>query len=292
MRYLTMERTPEPALRSPVVVMAFTGWNDAANAASNAARFVVRRLGARRFASIASEPFYAFTETRPSVRLDSSGERQLTWPGNEFYYARTPGEGPDYVIGIGAEPNLRWRTFTEECMDLFNTLDVSMVVSLGALIGEASHRRPIGVMGSAADPELAKQLDLQRSRYEGPTGIVGILHYALQEAKLPSASLWATVPHYITGEQCPPATLAVLERLQRLLGTSFELDELEGASDRFRDQLDTTIAGDPQMRSYLERLEGALAEAEAEEAAADPLPEATDLVGDIEEFLRGNSEDA
>ncbi|MCY4391514.1 MAG: PAC2 family protein [Chloroflexi bacterium] len=292
MRYLTMERTPEPALRSPVVVMAFTGWNDAANAASNAARFVVRRLGARRFASIASEPFYAFTETRPSVRLDSSGERQLTWPGNEFYYARTPGEGPDYVIGIGAEPNLRWRTFTEECMDLFNTLDVSMVVSLGALIGEASHRRPIGVTGSAADPELAKQLDLQRSRYEGPTGIVGILHYALQEAKLPSASLWATVPHYITGEQCPPATLAVLERLQRLLGTSFELDELEGASDRFRDQLDTTIAGDPQMRSYLERLEGALAEAEAEEAAADPLPEATDLVGDIEEFLRGNSEDA
>lgn len=292
MRYLTMERTPEPALRSPVVVMAFTGWNDAANAASNAARFVVRRLGARRFASIASEPFYAFTETRPSVRLDSSGERQLTWPGNDFYYARTPGEGPDYVIGIGAEPNLRWRTFTEECMDLFNTLDVSMVVSLGALIGEASHRRPIGVTGSAADPELAKQLDLQRSRYEGPTGIVGILHYALQEAKLPSASLWATVPHYITGEQCPPATLAVLERLQRLLGTSFELDELEGASDRFRDQLDTTIAGDPQMRSYLERLEGALAEAEAEEAAADPLPEATDLVGDIEEFLRGNSEDA
>lgn len=292
MRYLTMERTPEPALRSPVVVMAFTGWNDAANAASNAARFVVRRLGARRFASIASEPFYAFTETRPSVRLDSSGERQLTWPGNEFYYARTPGEGPDYVIGIGAEPNLRWRTFTEECMDLFNTLDVSMVVSLGALIGEASHRRPIGVTGSAADPELAKQLKLQRSRYEGPTGIVGILHYALQEAKLPSASLWATVPHYITGEQCPPATLAVLERLQRLLGTSFELDELEGASDRFRDQLDTTIAGDPQMRSYLERLEGALAEAEAEEAAADPLPEATDLVGDIEEFLRGNSEDA
>ena len=292
MRYLTMERTPEPELRSPVVVMAFTGWNDAANAASNAARFVVRRLGARRFASIASEPFYAFTETRPSVRLDSSGERQLTWPGNEFYYARTPGDGPDYVIGIGAEPNLRWRTFTEECMDLFNTLDVSMVVSLGALIGEASHRRPIGVTGSAADPELAKQLDLQRSRYEGPTGIVGILHYALQEAKLPSASLWATVPHYITGEQCPPATLAVLERLQRLLGTSFELDELEGASDRFRDQLDTTIAGDPQMRSYLERLEGALAEAEAEEAAADPLPEATDLVGDIEEFLRGNSEDA
>ena len=209
MRYLTMEQTPE--LQSPVAVMAFTGWNDAANAASNAARFMVRRLGARRFASIESEPFYAFTETRPSVRLDSSGQRQLTWPGNEFYYARTPGEGPDYVIGIGAEPNLRWRTFSEECMDLFDTLDVSMVVSLGALIGEASHRRPIGVMGSAADPELAAALDLQRSRYEGPTGIVGILHYALQEAKRPSASLWATVPHYITGEQCPPATLAVLQ---------------------------------------------------------------------------------
>ena len=287
MRYLTMEQTPE--LQSPVAVMAFTGWNDAANAASNAARFIVRRLGARRFASMESEPFYAFTETRPSVRLDSSGQRRLTWPGNEFYYARTPGEGPDYVIGIGAEPNLRWRTFSEECMDLFTTLDVSMVVSLGALIGEASHRRPIGVMGSAADPELAAQLDLQQSRYEGPTGIVGILHYALQEAKRPSASLWATVPHYITGEQCPPATLAVLQRLQRILGTSFELDELEAASERFRAQLDTTIAGDPQMRDYLQRLESALEE-EAAASAADPLPEAHDLVGDIEDFLRGNSD--
>ena len=288
MRYLTMERTPE--LQSPVAVLAFTGWNDAANAASNAARFVVRRLGARRFATMEAEPFYAFTETRPSVRLDSSGERQLTWPGNEFYYARTAGDGPDYVIGIGAEPNLRWRTFSQEFMELFDTLDVSMVVSLGALIGEASHRRPIGVTGSAANPELAAKLDLQRSRYEGPTGIVGILHYALQEASRPSASLWATVPHYITGEQCPPATLAVLQRLERLLGTSFDLDELETASERFRDQLDTTIAGDPQMRSYLERLESALAEVEEEEAANDPLPEATDLVGDIEEFLRGNSE--
>ncbi|MDE2932369.1 MAG: PAC2 family protein [Dehalococcoidia bacterium] len=288
MRYLTMERTPE--LQSPVAVLAFTGWNDAANAASNAARFVVRRLGARRFASMEAEPFYAFTETRPSVRLDSSGERQLTWPGNEFYYARTAGDSPDYVIGIGAEPNLRWRTFSQEFMELFDTLDVSMVVSLGALIGEASHRRPIGVTGSAANPELAAKLDLQRSRYEGPTGIVGILHYALQEASRPSASLWATVPHYITGEQCPPATLAVLQRLERLLGTSFDLAELETASDRFRDQLDTTIAGDPQMRSYLERLESALAEVEEEEAASDPLPEATDLVGDIEEFLRGNSE--
>ena len=257
---------------------------------SNAARFVVRRLGARRFASMEAEPFYAFTETRPSVRLDSSGERQLTWPGNEFYYARTAGDSPDYVIGIGAEPNLRWRTFSQEFMELFDTLDVSMVVSLGALIGEASHRRPIGVTGSAANPELAAKLDLQRSRYEGPTGIVGILHYALQEASRPSASLWATVPHYITGEQCPPATLAVLQRLERLLGTSFDLGELETASDRFRDQLDTTIAGDPQMRSYLERLESALAEVEEEEAASDPLPEATDLVGDIEEFLRGNSE--
>ncbi len=288
MRYLTMERTPE--LQSPVAVLAFTGWNDAANAASNAARFVVRRLGARRFASMEAEPFYAFKETRPSVRLDSSGERQLTWPGNEFYYARTAGDSPDYVIGIGAEPNLRWRTFSQEFMELFDTLDVSMVVSLGALIGEASHRRPIGVTGSAANPELAAKLDLQRSRYEGPTGIVGILHYALQEASRPSASLWATVPHYITGEQCPPATLAVLQRLERLLGTSFDLAELETASDRFRDQLDTTIAGDPQMRSYLERLESALAEVEEEEAASDPLPEATDLVGDIEDFLRGNSE--
>ena len=284
MRHLTMERTPE--LRNPVAVMAFMGWNDAANAASNAARFVARRLGARRFAAIEPEPFYAFTETRPAVRLDASGQRQVTWPGNEFYYARTPGEAPDYVIGVGTEPNLRWRTFTGECLDLFEALRVSVVISLGALIGEASHRRPIGVTGSAADPELTNLFDLQRSRYEGPTGIVGVLHYALQEAKRPSASLWATVPHYITGEECPPATLALLERLERLPGMGVGLDELAEASEAFRRQVDATIAGDPQMRGYLEQLERALAEAEEAEA----LPEAGDLVGDIEQFLRENSD--
>ncbi len=287
MRYVSMEQTPD--LHAPVAVLAFTGWNDAASAASNAARFVVRRLGARRFASIEPEPFYVFTDTRPSVRLDAGGERALTWPGNEFYYVRNAEDERDYVIGIGAEPNLRWRTFTEGCMELFKTLDVSMVVSLGALIGEASHRRPIDVMGSAADPELAARLDLQRSRYEGPTGIVGVLHHALQEAQCPSASLWATVPHYITGEQCPPATLAVLQRLQRILEIDFDLEELKAASERFREQLDTTIAGDPQLRGYLERLDRALAEADAQEGADEPLPEAGDLVGDIEQFLRENS---
>ncbi len=285
-----MEQAPD--LRSPVAVMAFTGWNDAASAASNAARFVVRRLGARRFASIEPDAFFAFTETRPSVRLDSSGRRRLSWPANEFYYARTDAPAPDYVIGIGAEPNLRWRTFTEECLELFDALDVSMVVSLGALIGEASHRRPIAVMGSAADPEMATRLDLQRSRYEGPTGILGVLHHALQEAKRPSASLWATVPHYITGDQCPPASLAVLQRLERLLDPAFalNLDELEAASQRFRERLEATVEGDPQMSAYLKRLERAL-EAD-EQAAGDALPEPGELVGDIEQFLRENSGDA
>ena len=284
-----MDRQPE--LRAPVVVMAFTGWNDAANAASNAARFVVRRLGARRFASLEPEPFFDFQATQPTVRLDSSGQRQLSWPANEFFYAREPTGEHDYVIGIGAEPNLRWRTFTEECMSLFEALDVSMVVSLGSLIAEVSHRRPIAVTGSAANPELAAALDLQRSRYEGPTGIVGILHHALQEAQTPSASLWATVPHYITGDQCPPATLAVLERLQKILGTTFQFDELEAASSRFREQLDTTLGADPQMRDYLARLEKTLDEQEAS-GSDDPLPEARELVGDIEEFLRERDQDS
>lgn len=283
-----MDRQPE--LRSPVVVMAFTGWNDAANAASNAARFVVRRLGARRFASLESEPFFDFQTTQPTVRLDSSGQRKLSWPGNEFYYAREPTGKHDYVIGIGAEPSLRWRTFTEECMGLFKALDVSMVVSLGALIGEVSHRRPIAVTGSAADAELAAVLNLQRSRYEGPTGIVGVLHYALQEASTPSASLWATVPHYINGDQCPPATLAVLERLQRILGTAFKFDELQAAVLRFREQLDATVSADPQMRDYLSRLEQAL-DKQDESGTEDPLPEAGELVGDIEQFLRERDQD-
>lgn len=283
MRYVTMERTPE--LRAPVAVLAFTGWNDAANAASNAARFTARRLGARRFAAIAPEPFYAFTETRPSVRLDASGQRRLSWPGVEFFYARAEGEARDYVIGVGAEPDLRWRAFTVECLDLFAALGVSMTVTLGALIGDASHRRPIAVTGAAADPDLAARLDLRRSRYEGPTGIVGVLHHALRESGRPSASLWATVPHYITGDQCPPATLAVLRRLERLLGASLDLDELETASERFRERLEATIADDPRMSAWLERLDQALEEESRE------LPEPDELVGDIEQFLRDRSAD-
>ena len=284
MRYVTMERTPE--LRAPVAVLAFTGWNDAASAASNAARFAARRLGARRFAAMEAEPFYAFTETRPSVRLDASGQRRLSWPGAEFFHARGEGDGPDYVIGVGAEPDLRWRTFAGECLDLFAALDVSMTVTLGALIGEASHRRPIAVTGAAADPELAARLDLRRSRYEGPTGIVGVLHHALGRAGRPSASLWATVPHYITGDQCPPATLAVLRRLERLLGAPLGLEELETASERFRERLEAAIADDERMSAWLRRLDETLAEGDAEE-----LPEPDELVGDIEQFLRERSDE-
>lgn len=284
MRHVTMERTPE--LRAPVAVLAFTGWNDAASAASNAARFAARRLGARRFAAMEAEPFYAFTETRPSVRLDASGQRRLSWPGAEFFHARGEGDGPDFVIGVGAEPDLRWRTFAGECLDLFAALDVSMTVTLGALIGDASHRRPIAVTGAAADPELAARLDLRRSRYEGPTGIVGVLHHALQEAGRPSASLWATVPHYITGDQCPPATLAVLRRLERLLGAPLGLAELETASERFRERLEAAIADDERMSAWLRRLDETLAEGDAEE-----LPEPDELVGDIEQFLRERSDE-
>ena len=284
MRYVTMERTPE--LRAPVAVLAFTGWNDAASAASNAARFAARRLGARPFAAMEAEPFYAFTETRPSVRLDASGQRRLSWPGAEFLHARGKGDGPDYVIGVGAEPDLRWRTFAGECLDLFAALGVSMTVTLGALIGEASHRRPIAVTGAAADPGLAARLDLQRSRYEGPTGIVGVLHHALQKAGRPSASLWATVPHYITGDQCPPATLAVLRRLERLLGAPLGLEELETASERFRERLEAAIADDDRMSAWLQRLDETLAEGDAEE-----LPEPDELVGDIEQFLRERSDE-
>ena len=289
MDYLTVDT--QPGLKSPIAVCAFSGWNDAASAATNAARFIVRRLGARKFASIDAEPFYDFTETRPTVRITARGDRELNWPTNDFFYARNPTGEHDVVVFIGTEPALRWRTFATAHTGLFKDVGADLVVSLGALLADVPHSRPVRVTGSAMDAKVNDRLDLQPSRYEGPTGIVGVLHDSLRQADLQGASLWANVPHYITTSQNPPATAALLRRLQTIIGMEFDLSELDSAGERFIDEVNTALSGNPEVQDYVHQLETAVDSGTLSDL--DPqLPRGEDLVLDVEEFLRGQRDDS
>ncbi len=280
---LQVDRIPE--LHDPIVVVSFTGWNDAASAATDAAKFIIRRLGARKFASIDSERFYDFTEARPTVEIDPAGKRSLGWPKNEFYYARNPVGPHDVVVGIGVEPNLAWRTFARCHTQLYSDLGAGLVVSLGALLADVPHTPPTRVTGTAIDPMVATRLDLTTSRYQGPTGIVGVIHDTLRQQSVPAASLWANVPHYITTSQNPAATVALLVRLQELLGLTFDLRELESARERFVNEVNTALGASPEVADYVRRLEVA-ADDPSRQEPDEELPEGQDVVLDVEEFLR------
>lgn len=278
-----------PALHDPVAVIALAGWNDAATAATSAARFVVRRLGARRFASLDPEPFFDFREARPSVRIDAAGERAVTWPANEFFYARNPVGPHDIVVAAGVEPNLHWRTFAETCCALFQDLGIGLTVSLGALMADVPHTRDVRVTGTAADAGLAARLDLAVSRYQGPTGLPGVLGDVFRRAGHPWVSLWANVPHYVTTSQNPPATIALLRRLESLLGLDFEYAELNAAAGRFMAEVDTAVMANPEIAAYVRRLEESHDSGATLGTDAEPRP--GELLLDIEEFLRGQREE-
>ncbi|MBI2765121.1 MAG: PAC2 family protein [Chloroflexi bacterium] len=291
MEFLTVERRPD--LHDPMAIVAFSGWNDAASAATDAARFVIRRLGARRFATIDADPFYDFRESRPAVSISFGGEREVKWPKNEFFYARNPAGPHDIVVFVGVEPSLGWSAFTRAHVDLYRDLGTGLVVSLGALLADVPHTREPRVTGTAIDPEVAARLELTTSRYEGPTGIVGVLHDRLRRAGTPAASLWANVPHYITTSQNPNATAALLRRLGVLTGLTFDLRDLQSAGERFVAEVNTALEGNDEIAQYVRRLE---------EAADDPsrqdtertggfVPPGEDLLLDIEEFLRQNRGD-
>lgn len=290
MSHLALERRPE--LHDPIAVVAFSGWNDAASAATDAARFVVRRLGARRFATIDPEPFYDFRESRPTVQVSPAGGRDLAWPRNEFYYARNPSGPHDVVIFVGAEPSLAWRAFTDAHVDLYRDLGVGLVVSLGALLADVPHTRPTRVTGSAMDLEVGARLNLATSKYEGPTGIVGVMQDTLRREGIGAASLWANVPHYITTSSNPPATMALLGRLGEVLSLSFDLRELETSGQRFIEEVNTALAANPEISEYVTRLES-----HADEPDETPperhteLPESGEVILDIEAFLRSQRDE-
>lgn len=274
-------------LRDPVLVAAFRGWNDAGDAASFAALHLGRVWSATRLASIEPEEFYDFQATRPQVRLEDGKARNITWPLNEIWGAHLHGAPHDVLLMVGTEPNLKWQTFSRLIVDLAARYRVRLAITLGALLADVPHSRPVQVTGTAVADELVERLGLQRSRYEGPTGIVGVVHDALQKSGVESASLWAAVPHYLAVSPNPKAAMALVERSTSLIGTTVELDDLRAASAAYEDRVDEMVAADDDVRAYVRLLEERVDEAE-KETLIDPssLPSGDALAQEFEQFLR------
>lgn len=271
-------------LVDPVVIAAFEGWNDAADAASTAVRYLRDRWSARPFATIDHEDFYDFTATRPQVRLVNGLTRRIDWPETELSWASLPGTSREVVVLLGHEPQLKWRTFTDQIVRVATELQVELIVILGALLADVPHSRPVRVTGTAADAELVKRLGLGRSTYEGPTGIVGVLHEAFSKSHLPSASLWAAVPHYVAATPSPKASLALVERAVDLLSTTVDLDDLAVAAADYERQVDEVVAADDDVVAYVRRLESST---DDDDAVADLETVSGDaLVAELERYLR------
>ena len=281
-----------PPLRRPLLIAAFTGWNDAGEAASAAVRFMHRRWRAETIANIDAENFYDFTQARPKVRLER-GERVLDWPPNIISAKRLDNLDRDVILLAGTEPHLAWHAYVGAIFEVCRTFEVSGILTLGALLAEVSHARPVRVNGSASDPELARMLDAApqtRSTYEGPTGIVGIINQLAREQSIPVGSLWANMPFYVQRTPNPKGTLALLERLNRALGFGLTLHDLEVFAARFEAQVATDIEGNAEVAAYARRVADQL-EDEDEQAPAEPapqeeLPDAGVMVDELERFLR------
>jgi proteasome assembly chaperone (PAC2) family protein len=271
-----------PELRSPILVAAFLGWNDAASAATTALEAVAVSLESEVVARIDPEEFFDFQDNRPTIRLTAGQTRRIDWPANTLIAAPSPTSERDLVLLSGTEPSLRWRGFTELVVGAAERLEVDTVVTLGALIADVAHTRPVPITGLASDPELARELGVSRSKYEGPTGIVGVLHDACRKRGLTSASLWAAVPHYVAAVPNPKAALALLRRLEGVTGVAIEASELEEASERFDEQIDRAVAANPEIEELVQRLE----QEQAEAIELDDVPSGEAIASDFQRFLR------
>jgi proteasome assembly chaperone (PAC2) family protein len=275
-----------PELRKPVLVAAFRGWNDGGQGATLGGGYLAKQWNAARFAEIDPEDFFDFQATRPHVSLVEGLTRRLDWPDNGFFHAEIPGTDRDAVILLGIEPNLRWRTFTDLVLDLAQDLGVEMLVTFGSLLADVPHTRPAPVTGAATDPALVEELGLEPSRYEGPTGIVGVVHDACRAANIPSVSLWAAVPHYVSLAPSPRAALALVRRFGELIHVDIDLAELEQASEEYSEQVSEAVSADTETAQYVEELERRVDMLEA----ADDLPSGDTLAAELTRYLREREE--
>jgi predicted ATP-grasp superfamily ATP-dependent carboligase len=275
-----------PELRSPVLVAAFRGWNDGGQGATLGAGYLARHWGAEVFAEIDPENFYDFQAVRPNVSLEEGMTRKLEWPSNTFLHAPIPDLDRDVVIMLGVEPNLRWKTYSQLVLGLAQELGIELVVTLGSLLADVPHTRPAPVSAAASDPSLVEELGVEPSRYEGPTGILGVLLDACRRAGIPSVSLWAAVPHYVSLAPSPRAALALCRRLGELVGTEIDLAELEQAAEEYNEQVTDAVASDAETAAYVEELERRVDLMEA----AEELPSGESLAAELTRFLREREE--
>jgi len=284
MQPLIWESRPD-GLRAPALICAFSGWNDAGDAASAALTFIGESLGAERFARIDPEDFYDFQSTRPQIRLTEGRTREILWPGVEIFAARVPLAPRDLILVQGPEPSMRWKSFCRHIIDLAEALGTQMVVTLGALLADVPHTHPVAITGLASDEALVEKLALEQSTYEGPTGIVGVLHTACADAGLPAASLWSSVPHYVAAAPNPKAALALVRKLESLIAVSVNATELENATAEYERQVSRAVESDPEVQAFVERLEQAT-DIDTTPLGPGDLPSGDAIASEFQRFLK------
>ena len=283
MKHLEIKKAPN--LREPALLMAFAGWNDASSAATTAASFITEKMGGLEFARIDSDPFYNFQDMRPQVSLDENNRRKITWPTNTFYACETPNLDHDVVVFLGVEPHLQWGRFSRIILSMVRECRVRMAVTVGALLADVYHRSRVRITGTSTNPNLASRLGLKPSRYEGPTGIVGVLNNLFRDENLPAVSVWANVPHYVNVSPNPKAALALVERLSDFLSYPLSLSELEAGAHEFEEKVDEALEKNKSVREYVDQLKIKDDGAE-DEIQPDELPSGDDLAKELERFLR------
>jgi proteasome assembly chaperone (PAC2) family protein len=286
-----MEIHQIPALRSPVMVIAFSGWNDAGEAATGAAAHLLGSWADSQsdvvpelIADVDAEEFYDFQVNRPTVVVDESSIRSLTWPGTQVFGLRTPELGHDFVVISGVEPSMKWKTFTANILDLADDLEVDMVITLGSMLADTPHTRPITVSGSGAHPEIAQRLGVEISRYEGPTGILGVIQDACVRRGIDAISLWAAIPHYASASPSPKATLALINALEDFLEISLPQGDLHSESNQWEIDVSEMAKEDSDVAEYVKALE------ESKDAAELPEVSGESIARELERFLRRQRE--
>lgn len=243
-----------PQLRNPILILSFAGWSDAGAAATTAVRYLADQLMAKKIAAIDPEEFYDFYRQRPVVRLNDSKVREIHWPSYDFYHGAGIGVDRDFVLGVGIEPHLRWRAFTETMLRFTRECQAGMIVTLGAYLDEVLYTRPVPLTGFSTDSALMDELDLVPSRYQGPTGIIGVLADACRTARVPHLSLWASLPHYLNVSQNPRGTLALILRLNQWLGLRVDTSPLETAAADFQAKINEAVNADPKLSAFVREL--------------------------------------
>lgn len=287
-----MEIHQIPLLRNPVMIVAFSGWNDAAEAASGAVEHLLSGWKDKRddvlpelIAEVESEDFYDFQVNRPQVSIDDSQIRSITWPSTQVFGLAVPSMNRDLVIVTGVEPSMRWKSFTSDLLDIADDCEVSLVVTLGSLLADTPHSRPITVTGTGAHPAIADRLGVSVSKYEGPTGILGIIQDSCMRRGIDAISLWAAVPHYAASSPSPKATLALINTLEEFLDISIPLSDLPERSDAWEKEVDELAAEDSEVAEYVKALE------ESKDAAELPEVSGDSIAKEFERYLRRQKED-